>query len=449
MPITKITKPYTHVNSTTADANKANENDDKAYAAINTIIDNINDAEGTKNSLTKRLDVSMNQDGTLRSGITWVDPNLSPVYDAANQFHISGDHTGIFVVNRRVRIGISTGTVQSYITAASHNAGTTTVTINDSVLTDPVSTVEYETYSVTAGGEWIDPDLAPVYDSGEPGKRFTVVGDHRDIYLAHRRLRIDDSKYSEVASASYTTNITTVTIKDAVLSDPITKIEHGSVTPLSHPKRSISIDTIIPIGAIVAWMPGYFADTANGTFTHQLIATNDVAGANGYLNDPAAPLGWAVCDGAAPNDADSPIFNAAGRHLPNLTDDRFLMGDTVAGGLGGSNMMLDHQHSTASGGSLTAEGQTYSGSVTSGDDSPDHTHSEEGWGALTGYQGSGSGNVQTKNTGGANTRHQHSVSISHTHAASSVSGTIGGGVAPTSTENRPQYLSCFYIMRIK
>lgn len=39
--------------------------------------------------------------------------------------------------------------------------------------------------------------------------------------------------------------------------------------------------------------------------------------------------------------------------------------------------------------------------------------------------------------------------ITHTHPPSSVTGTIGSGSAVTSTENRPKYLRCFMLMRVK
>ena len=106
------------------------------------------------------------------------------------------------------------------------------------------------------------------------------------------------------------------------------------------------------IGVIQAWFPGYFSGADNGgAFINVLGAGASIAEANSYLR----PRGWAVCDGTELNDPDSPIFNGAGRFLPNLTDDRFLAGGTTAGGKGGSNVMLDHTHlhvlTAASGGS--------------------------------------------------------------------------------------------------
>lgn len=97
-----------------------------------------------------------------------------------------------------------------------------------------------------------------------------------------------------------------------------------------------------PVGSIVAYNPGYYGDGANGTFTRVGPASNNAAGVNAYL-----PANWRVCDGSALNDSGSPIFNGSGRFLPNLTDDRFLMGDTAAGTAGGSNSSA-HTHSVTS-----------------------------------------------------------------------------------------------------
>lgn len=87
----------------------------------------------------------------------------------------------------------------------------------------------------------------------------------------------------------------------------------------------------IPVGTIMAWSGGYFSNASNGSFTNVL--GNSVANANSYLN----PRGFYVCDGAALNNSNSPIFNGASRFLPNLTDSRFLQGATSVGGIGGQN----------------------------------------------------------------------------------------------------------------
>lgn len=221
-----------------------------------------------------------------------------------------------------------------------------------------------------------------------------------------------------------------------------------------------------PIGTITPWIGGYFTNSSNSTFTNVL--ANTVATVNALLNS----TGWYVCDGAALNDVSSPIFNAAGRYLPNLTDERFLQGNTTAGGIGGSNTMLDHTHThsltvaahthTFTTGNESA-GHTHSGST--GTESAGHTHSmlaDNGYGGTSNYWTMSSDNRQgTKQTGGTSNTHTHSfttggVSGNHTHSgttsgasASSISGSVGTGSAATSTNVRPKYLSVLYIMKVK
>jgi hypothetical protein len=87
-----------------------------------------------------------------------------------------------------------------------------------------------------------------------------------------------------------------------------------------------------PVGSIIPWMPGYFTGT-NETFVRadflatELAVPSLVTACNNFLNQ----YGWWVCDGTAPFDSDptlsdSPIWNAPGKKVPLLTDERFLMG---------------------------------------------------------------------------------------------------------------------------
>lgn len=91
-----------------------------------------------------------------------------------------------------------------------------------------------------------------------------------------------------------------------------------------------------PVGSIVGMLGGYYTNTANGGFKDVL--GNSISALNRFLK----PYGWRVCDGGAPNDPDSPVFNATNRHVPNITGNRFLRGSTSAGSIGGSTT---HHHS--------------------------------------------------------------------------------------------------------
>ena len=174
-----------------------------------------------------------------------------------------------------------------------------------------------------------------------------------------------------------------------------------------------------PVGSIIAYSPGYFTNGSNAGFTHQMVSANTVAAVNTLLNTS----GWYACNGAALDDEDSGIFNGAGRYLPNLTDGRFLMGDTVAGGIGGANTMA-HTHTTGDHTLTIAEMPEHRHSVTCGSSTASGSYP---WGAASGVHP------------GVNTSYQGS-GDPHNHGATG---------AASNAENRPSYLSCFYIMRVK
>ncbi len=95
-----------------------------------------------------------------------------------------------------------------------------------------------------------------------------------------------------------------------------------------------------PIGTIVPWLGGYFDGNSNSNF--QNVIGNDAATINALVN----PDGWNVCDGQAFNDNESTIFFAASRYLPNLTDGRFICGDSSNAGDPGSASSTTHTHTT-------------------------------------------------------------------------------------------------------
>lgn len=188
---------------------------------------------------------------------------------------------------------------------------------------------------------------------------------------------------------------------------------------LSYAQINALINNVPPVGSIIAYVPGYFTNGSNAGFTYRMVSANTIAAVNALLNSS----GWYVCNGAALNDAGSGIFNGAGRYLPNLTDDRFFMGDTVAGGIGGSNTMA-HTHTTGDHTLTIAEMPQHRHHVTCGYDDtsggyPYGIASGVHPGTYTTYQGS---------------------SAPHNHGATG---------AASNAENRPKYLSCFYIMRVK
>ncbi len=206
-------------------------------------------------------------------------------------------------------------------------------------------------------------------------------------------------------------------------------------------------NNVPPIGSIIAYSPGYFTNGSNAGFTHQMVSANTVAAVNALLN----PSGWYVCNGAALNDAGSGIFNGAGRYLPNLTDDRFFMGDTEAGGIGGANSNnIAHTHTTGDFTLTTSHIPSHRHSVTVTGGNHRHQYFFTGLpgddyiaaarygsgpdaGYYTGYSGDLTLSGQTGYAGS---------SQAHNHGST-------GSAGSSSLENRPKYLSCFYIMRVK
>jgi len=237
---------------------------------------------------------------------------------------------------------------------------------------------------------------------------------------------------------------------------------------------------IPPVGSIISYLPGYFADGSNGTFTEVSLTLED---------------NYEICDGSAVNDSDSSIFNGASRYLPNLTDDRFLMGDTAYGNLGdgtttlieanlpshahtfsgtSSNNNVSHTHSvsgntaTQGGQETTAAGGHYHYTVDydttsnttiglgqylsykNGDSAGDNSYELNGLSSSS--LGAGRSSTENDHTHSSGD-HLHSFAVTsggestvHTHTYSGTTSSVGSA---TAFNNIPKYLSCKYIMRIK
>ena len=186
-----------------------------------------------------------------------------------------------------------------------------------------------------------------------------------------------------------------------------------------------------PVGTIKAWIPASFSDANNGGFTLELgIATNDVEGANAYL----ASTAYRVADGSIPNLALSPIWNDNVKCLPNLKDERFIQGSS--GGAGGSNTMGDHKHGK---GTIN---------ITTGGI---HSHGPAA-GNMFVYNNSGIPNAASgPGVAAGHYVNGRTAAENHTHVNSEFSGEVGSGAADpaaNSTENRPKFLNCFYIIKV-
>lgn len=278
---------------------------------------------------------------------------------------------------------------------------------------------------------------------------------------------------------------------------------------------------LVPIGSIIPCAPGYFNAVANGGgWVVAGPATNTIADMNVYIGDA-----YRVADGTAPNTGESPIFNTAARFMPDLTDGRFLMGNTTAGSVGGqtnvtlieanlpahAHAMGSHNHSlsglasnvtltgttsfastahthdmrhvhawaTKSGSTVggteqlvtnvaantntTLGGDTIVinndaggtrglfGAASTGGADDSFTNTDGKW-YTSGVISSPSGSGNSAKTGGPTTPHA-SVGISNGAMSGTVAnealGNTGDTGSGTSFDNRPQFLSIFYIIRIK
>lgn len=187
----------------------------------------------------------------------------------------------------------------------------------------------------------------------------------------------------------------------------------------------------VPVGTIVAWFGGYFADGDNGGFVDVL--GNDIDAANNILNAD----GWYVCDGSEINIPGSAVYDGTGRHLPNLTDSRFLCGSNAAGATGGSNS-TSHTHN------VDIPGFESGAHTLTLSEIPAHTHNVHAlayvWGVGTaadhGFKYDDTANWATSSSGGGG---------AHTHWVNPPLTATGG---PSTTENRPQFLKCLYVLKV-
>lgn len=201
----------------------------------------------------------------------------------------------------------------------------------------------------------------------------------------------------------------------------------------------------VPVGTIVAYNPGYYTNGTNGGFTVVGPTSNTIAAVNAFLN----LSGWFVCDGDVVTVGSSPIWNGAGRYLPQLNNSRFLMGSTTAGTAAGANTTdISHTHSVTS--NVTVGNHTLAANqipqistsyTPAGSVDIQHTHGTSQLNVnknteLNSNQNSHS-HVQNVNSGGAG-------SLISTQGVSSTAGNYGGSVTPTQLSSVTWVASTFF-----
>jgi hypothetical protein len=113
-------------------------------------------ARGSLGSLDQRLDVSHNEDGTLKAATSlnpsqWYNMTAASGVVSVTQFKLYGaDGTAIYRPTRRLKINRSSGTAYTDVISSSYSAPDTTVVVRDGVISNLIS-VEHSIVSPNIG----------------------------------------------------------------------------------------------------------------------------------------------------------------------------------------------------------------------------------------------------------------------------------------------------------
>jgi hypothetical protein len=109
------------------------------WSDLSTVSDNVTDAladidtaKGTLSTLAARLNVALNEDGTLRSDAPsagWWEIIGTPTYISASQVSVEGEYDDIFNVDRAVQLIIDDVTYTDYVSASSYDSENDLTTI--------------------------------------------------------------------------------------------------------------------------------------------------------------------------------------------------------------------------------------------------------------------------------------------------------------------------------
>jgi len=107
-------------------------------------------ARGTKLTLDERLDVSLNEDGTLRPlanmGSEWVLPDVTFTKVTSTSFTTSGNTSDIYLAERRVKVN-SDSVGFTEVVSSSYDGATTTVVLKDAIIGNSLVSVEHSIIS--------------------------------------------------------------------------------------------------------------------------------------------------------------------------------------------------------------------------------------------------------------------------------------------------------------
>ena len=136
-------------------------------------------------------------------------------YSDTDTFTLPGDYTSRLTAGKVVQIQVAAGMVYSTVASSSYGGGTTTVNLNNAVLTDPISRV----YVVaTRDGLWPNgPGYIVATDYGSPGQ--TALDDALTaISSSERTLVLTPGSWSITADTTIPANVTLAPQRGAVLS---------------------------------------------------------------------------------------------------------------------------------------------------------------------------------------------------------------------------------------
>jgi len=126
-------------------------------AQLATIGAELMNARGSKPSLDSRLDVALNEDGSLKAGSSlnpseWITlSGQTYAYSSTTQFTVTGDQRDVFVAKRRVKINRPGNTAFSEVVSSSYST-LTTVTIADAVLASDFTSIDHAIITPVGGG---------------------------------------------------------------------------------------------------------------------------------------------------------------------------------------------------------------------------------------------------------------------------------------------------------
>lgn len=221
-------------------------------------------ARGSKPTLDQRLDVVLNEDGTLKDGVSvnyseWVSPPFIFTYLSTNSFSVPDDQTDIYVVGRRLKINLGASVVYSEVIQAEYTTETT-VTIANTVLDASLVSVEHSFIKPLEENGSVNASMVGAYSKSET--------DNTVVKLT------GDQTIAGVKTFS----------SSPIVPTPTTDFQVST-------KKYV--DSLVPTGVIVLW---------SGSST-------------------SIPAGWALCDGlnGTPDLRDRFVIGAGGSYVVGST----------------------------------------------------------------------------------------------------------------------------------